>query len=111
MQRTCRNEDICCRLGGDEFVIILPKTDSVTSQEVVNGINKLALDYKISKPGFSISLGYDTKANAEQAISEVQINAENDLFRNKLYERSSLRSHTIDTVSYTHLTLPTNREV
>jgi len=101
MQRACRNEDICCRLGGDEFAIILSKTDSAASQELINRINKSALDYKITKPGFSISLGYDTKTNAEQAISEVQINAENDLFRNKLYERSSLRSHTIDIIMNT----------
>ncbi|HZW49118.1 MAG TPA: HD domain-containing phosphohydrolase [Bacillota bacterium] len=101
IQRACRKEDIVCRLGGDDFAIILPKTDSAASQEVMNGISKLALDSKITKPGFSISLGYDIKGTVEQAISEVLINAENDLFRRKLYERSSLRSHTINIIMNT----------
>ncbi|MCE5196446.1 MAG: diguanylate cyclase [Negativicutes bacterium] len=98
LQKACRDGEICCRLGGDEFAVILPHTNSAAAQERINTIKKLALEVKTSKPGYSISLGSDTKETVEQAISEVLINAENDLFRNKLYERSSLRSHTIDII-------------
>ena len=98
MQKVCRSEDICCRLGGDEFALILPHSSPAFAQERINAIKELALELKTSKPGFSISLGTDTKESMEQVISEVLINAENDLFRNKLYERSSLRSHTIDII-------------
>lgn len=31
MQRTVREQDICCRYGGEEFVILLPKADKVTA--------------------------------------------------------------------------------
>lgn len=31
MQRTVREQDICCRYGGEEFVILLPKSDKVTA--------------------------------------------------------------------------------
>ncbi|PID16079.1 GGDEF domain-containing protein [Sporosarcina sp. P34] len=31
VQRTIREQDICCRYGGEEFVILLPKSDKVTA--------------------------------------------------------------------------------
>jgi len=69
----------------------------------------LASKEKYVKVELSISYGYDTKTTEKQSIVEIIANAENYMYRHKLYERSSVRSKTIDLVMNT-LFEKSNRE-
>ncbi|MBT3320334.1 MAG: PAS domain S-box protein [Clostridia bacterium] len=97
----CRDNDVVCRLGGDEFVIILPQTDAEETVTIANHIKELATNEIIANIELSISYGYDTKHSEEESTHEILANAENYMYRHKLYERSSMRSKAIDIVMHT----------
>ena len=98
IKNACREDDIIARLGGDEFVVILPKTNELETTEIVNRIQELSSREKIANIEISVSFGHDTKKAKEQKIAEVLANAENTMYRNKLFERTSMRSKTIDVI-------------
>lgn len=109
IDKACRTNDIVSRLGGDEFIIILPKTNAEESVQIANRIKKLASECKVEKIELSISYGYATKTTVGQSMIEVFATAENHMYRHKLYERSSMRSKTIDLIMKT-LFEKSNRE-
>jgi len=109
IKKACREEDIIARIGGDEFVVILPKTAADDTLQVLNRIKELASKESVSNIELSISCGYDTKTSEMQSIVEIIANAENYMYRQKLYERSSMRSKTIDLIMNT-LFAKSNRE-
>jgi diguanylate cyclase (GGDEF)-like protein/PAS domain S-box-containing protein len=109
IKKACRAGDVVSRLGGDEFVIILPKTDAEETVQIANQIKEFASKVKVDKIELSISYGYDTKRTDEQSMIEIFATAENHMYRHKLYERSSMRSQTIDLIMKT-LFEKSNRE-
>lgn len=109
IKEVCRADDIIARIGGDEFVVILPKTDAIETIEIANRMKQIASKEDIAKIELSISYGYDTKTNGKDSLLEILANAENHMYRHKLYERSSMRSKTIDVIMNT-LFEKSNRE-
>lgn len=104
-----REGDIVARIGGDEFVVLLPKTTASESLKISNHIKELASNEKVANLELSISYGYDTKKTDKQSITEIIANAENHMYRHKLYERSSIRSKITDLIMNT-LFEKSNRE-
>ncbi len=105
----CRKNDVIARIGGDEFVILLPNTPSSEAFQIANHIKNLASKCLIENIELSISYGYETKLYAKQSIFEILSTAENHMYRQKIYERSSIRSKTIDLIMNT-LFEKSNRE-
>ncbi|WP_422487164.1 diguanylate cyclase [Gudongella sp. DL1XJH-153] len=101
INKACRTEDVVSRLGGDEFAVILPRTDAGETVLIANQIKDFASQGKVEKIELSISYGYDTKKTEDQSLIEVFATAENHMYRHKLYERSSMRSSTIDLIMNT----------
>jgi diguanylate cyclase (GGDEF)-like protein/PAS domain S-box-containing protein/putative nucleotidyltransferase with HDIG domain len=97
----CRSDDIIARIGGDEFVILLPKTDFSIASKIVDRIKAIATKEKISNIELSISFGIETKTIPDQSIDEILALSENQMYKNKLYERSSMRSKTIEMIMNT----------
>jgi diguanylate cyclase (GGDEF)-like protein/PAS domain S-box-containing protein len=106
----CRDKDVIARLGGDEFVIILTKTDAETAALVIKRLETLASREKIGGLKLSIAFGSKTKTRKEENIQQVLKNAEDDMYRHKLYESASMRSKTIELIMNT-LYEKSNREM
>jgi len=109
IREACREKDIIGRVGGDEFVIALPKTAPNEAVKIANYMKEQAATERVDNIQLSMSVGNDTKTREDQSIIEVMANAENHMYRQKLYERSSARSKTIDLIMNT-LFEKSNRE-
>ena len=94
----CRASDIIARLGGDEFVILLPKTDAFVTDQIIKRINDLSLKEKVGSIDISISFGYDTKNNEKEKIEDIFRNAENNMYKKKLFESPSMRGKAIKSI-------------
>ncbi len=93
LKQFCRQEDIIARWGGDEFIILLPGTDYKAASAVLKRIQKAANKNRVDLPlQLSISLGMASKNSLTQNMREVIKEAEDNLYRNKLFDTRSVRS-------------------
>jgi len=97
----CRADDIVARWGGDEFIILLPKTDLEHTEEIVEKAKAMSARMKVNSIGVDISFGWATKTDAEEDIQGIIKNAEDYMYKNKIIESKSMRSHTIKTIMNT----------
>ena len=101
MKNGCRADDIIARLGGDEFVAILPNTNTAEAEVIINRIRANLLEDKLNNLPISVSFGHGTKEDIDQNIQEIFKTAEDDMYKQKLYESSSMRSRTVDLIMNT----------
>jgi len=85
----CRTNDIIIRVGGDEFVILLPKTEAAAAEQIIERIHEQILHDNINGIELSISFGHETKNTEKQEIREIYENAEKNMYKNKLRERTN----------------------
>lgn len=97
----CREDDIISRIGGDEFVILLTNTDANEAEQIVARIQEHTSTEKVEGIDISVSFGWASKNNEEEAISEVLKRAEDYLYKKKLFESPSMRGKTIQTIIHT----------
>ncbi|MHB1485021.1 MAG: GGDEF domain-containing protein [Saccharofermentanales bacterium] len=83
IKKACRNGDIIARLGGDEFVMILPETDSIEAQKVIERIQVLLFNEIIGARSISVAFGYDTMTDEKEDIQQIFRNAEERMYKNK----------------------------
>lgn len=98
IRKGCREADIIARLGGDEFVILLPKTDTYETEQIVKRIKAIALKQKVNSVNVSISFGYEAKKNKEEKVRDVLKKAEDHMYKKKLFESPSMRGKTINAI-------------
>lgn len=98
LKRECRSDEIVARIGGDEFVLLLPKTDEKNTNKIIDRINTAIANEKMENAIISISMGFAVKQNMNEDMNEVFKKAEDDMYRHKLSESSSIRSKTIDLI-------------
>ncbi|HAZ05383.1 MAG TPA: hypothetical protein DCY58_02480, partial [Acetobacterium sp.] len=91
ISQVCRKDDILARLGGDEFIVILPRTAGSVIEMMINKIKSLAAAEKVGGLAVSISFGYETKNNEAEDIEEIFKRAEDDMYRHKQYESTTIR--------------------
>lgn len=98
MKKSCRVDDIIARLGGDEFVILLPRTDAAHAQKIIERIQCLAAEEKVESIDVSISFGYETKYKEEESFEAVLKQAEEYMYRKKLFQSQSMQGQTIGVI-------------
>jgi diguanylate cyclase len=97
----CREDEMIARLGGDEFVLVLPKCSKTQAESVIKRIKTSLAKKRVNKMELSISFGYATKTESTEDISVILKESEDSMYSHKLFERSSMRSRTIDLISKT----------
>ncbi|HZK38867.1 MAG TPA: PAS domain S-box protein [Clostridia bacterium] len=101
LKSNCRDSDYSARIGGDEFVLLLPRTDATTAQAVLKRINEsMALERKKNEV-ISVSIGFAVRNEAAEEINDIFKKAEDNMYRHKLVESSSVRSKTISLIMNT----------
>ena len=98
LQKSCRSGDLIARLGGDEFVILLPKTDSHETEEIIQRIKENSAKEKVGSVDISVSLGYGTKNSADEKIQDIFKIAEDHMYGHKLFESPTMRKKAINTL-------------
>lgn len=101
IKKGCRADDIIARTGGDEFHVILPRTDAVEAEKVIQRIKDLLAEEKVGALPLSISFGTATKVKKKQSMQDVITVSEDQMYRYKILEKSSLRKKSIDAIMNT----------
>lgn len=99
--KECRGQDVVARLSGDEFIILLPQTDENQTAKIVKRMRASAREQSVGTINFSISFGYQTKTDVNENIHDILKNAEDNMYRHKLYESSSIKNKTINLIMNT----------
>ncbi|MEI6579751.1 MAG: HD domain-containing phosphohydrolase, partial [Eubacteriales bacterium] len=110
LKKECREDDVVARIGGDEFVLLLPKTDAIHAEAIIARINDAIAKLEPSNIALSLSMGFAVKNDSYEDIGDVFKKAEDEMYRHKLTESTSMRSKTIDLIKST-LFETNNREM
>ena len=96
-------EYVTARIGGDEFAVIMPRVDEIKVgttktriQNMINQINKNDEGIYLS-----VAIGSFTRSSVEQPLDIVVRNADNAMYRAKLFEQMSARNNILRTLEST----------
>ncbi len=95
INKSCRGNDIVSRLGGDEFVVALPRTTTDRAKSIINQIKSELAQDKIDFLDLSVSFGCAGKNSMDEELITVLSDAENEMYKSKMYESASMRSKMI----------------
>ncbi len=101
LKNACREEDIAARTGGDEFVIFFPQTTHDDIKQIAQRIHKHCLEKCQNVILGTLSIGYATKHNPDEDISDVIKKAEEMMYSQKLLESKGIRSRIISSLQTT----------
>jgi diguanylate cyclase (GGDEF)-like protein/PAS domain S-box-containing protein len=98
IRKELREDEIIARTGGDEFVILLPKTDMEEANRIIERIKASISNIRLKSIELSISFGLDTKYSTDQDINDILKNAEDHMYKNKLFESRNIRGKRIKAI-------------
>lgn len=91
LRTSCRKGDIIARWGGDEFIILLPNTAIENVKEIIQRIMTNCKNNELDLQYVNISLGYAIKESTDINIIDVLVEAENNMYKNKVIEGKIVR--------------------
>lgn len=95
LKKEVRSNDLIARVSGDEFVILLPKTNISKAKRIARRIKNATSIIAVNNIILSASLGYATKDSMDIDINNIFSKAEDNMYRNKLYESNDKKGETI----------------
>lgn len=98
IKNSLRADEIVARVGGDEFSIILPNCEKNQVSKIAERIKENT--EKESEDGipFSLAIGFNTKLESDENITEVLKKAESKMYTNKILSEQSKRREVIHTM-------------
>ncbi|MFA0814425.1 MAG: HD domain-containing phosphohydrolase [Anaerofustis sp.] len=91
-----RKDDILARIGGDEFALLMPKTDNLTANELMEQIYRNVEEYNDALADamlrITLSIGLSTKNYTFESMHTVIQEAENHMQQRKLLEDKSQKN-------------------
>lgn len=104
LKKCCVEKGVIARTGGDEFVLILPKTENKAAYELIKEIAKECNSHleNINNTFYaSISLGCATKVTLEESFDKIIQQAEENMYRQKIFEYKSQHSAILTSIKKT----------
>jgi diguanylate cyclase (GGDEF)-like protein/PAS domain S-box-containing protein len=100
LRESLRQSDLLARIGGDEFSAILRRTDHATGESIMrrirDKINLINQDDEAVPLG--ISIGIATTEGKDITLKEVYKQADDSMYRDKLYRSSSSRGKIVQSL-------------
>lgn len=90
--------DMLARWGGDEFLILMPNTDVVMAQKMIQKLNKGFQSNSDGAIQLSVSLGFEVKCFENEDLQHILQKAEEWMYHQKLLEGKSYRNNIINTL-------------
>ena len=95
-----REGDLVARIGGDEFSVVLPDTTGSAVEKACQRIQEAVASYNAANPELpvSISVGSAVSHGADRDLKDLFKEADNSMYRKKLYRTQSVRSSIVKTL-------------
>lgn len=100
LKDVCRKTDLLCRWDGDAFAMILNNAGNEIAEEVCMSIRAGCADVKGEPVTPSIALGYSIATSAKEITKTIK-EAEERMYRHKLFEDQSVRSSLLTSLQRT----------
>ncbi|WP_054696834.1 HD-GYP domain-containing protein [Syntrophomonas palmitatica] len=95
-----RADDVVARVGGDEFAILMTRSEERIIEKAVSRIREAVESYNSNKPDIPLSLsaGFAFRGESSTTMNDVYQAADNNMYREKLHRRQSVRSAIVQTL-------------
>jgi len=98
LKNECRADDLVAKIGEKEFLLLLTKTDAKFANKIISRINAAIEREKASDPLISIFMGFAVKEISTDDLNEVFNNAENELYRLRVFEGANIKRKAVDII-------------
>jgi diguanylate cyclase (GGDEF)-like protein len=85
------------RIGGDEFIVLVINTSHQMAENIIEEIHTSLSNKTVSGVKISVSIGYDIIHQLDY-FNQAFKNAEDNMYKNKLFDRSNDKNETINTI-------------